>query len=89
MHDAVIVGDVAWNQEFARIDDDALPASIPVQPEIEHWQRRLHCYVDLDRCGQLKSAGPGHLLVGQQLGRESTQAGSLGRVEPRDERQRR
>jgi hypothetical protein len=74
VHHAVLVQLLPAHPELAGVDDDAHPAVVEIQPEIEDRQARLQRDRDPDRVGQLEAAGRGNLLLVQEQHHQLAQA---------------
>ena len=83
---ARLVGDAAWHDELRRVDDDARPAAVPVQSELQDRQTGLRGNVHLHGRGQFERMGGGHLLVRQQPRGETTQTLACVARQARQER---
>ncbi len=66
VHHAVVVQLLPAHPELAGVDDDAHPAVVEIEPEIEDRQARLQRDRDPDLVGQLEVAGRGNLFLVQE-----------------------
>ena len=82
VHDAVLVELLPPHPELPRVDDDADPAFVRVEPEVEHGEDGLHRDREPDLVGQLEAAGAVHLLLVEKEERELPQPASSASLIP-------
>jgi hypothetical protein len=79
--DAELVLDAARDDELVGVDDDADPAAIVAEAEVEDRQAALDGDRDADGVVQFEAADGGELLLGEELLGQPPQAQSLVAVE--------
>ena len=77
MHHAVLVDHAAWNDEVARIDHDADPSGIPVEPQVKDRQAGLERDGELHARCQLQPLRAAPLLFGDELAGKFAQMDAL------------
>jgi hypothetical protein len=73
VHHAVLVDAFAAHLEVAGVDDDAAPARVPVEPELEDRQAGLRGDRHAHRVGDLEAVHAGELLLGEEEEHEAAQ----------------
>lgn len=87
VHDAVLVLDRLADHEFARIDDDADPAAIQLEAEVQHGHARLRGDADDDRVGEFEPVRGRKRLLCEKEARRFAQPFAILAGQVRQERQ--
>ncbi len=87
MHHAILVDDAARNDEVARIDDDADPAAIMVEAEVQHGQAGLQANRKLNGRRQAQVAGACPFLFGDKCPSRGAQPLAIAGVQVAEKRQ--